>query len=58
LTKKSPKITHNANYSYTFARWRHLTVRMWADQCCYLANVFTLFVLCLISHYFPVFANY
>jgi len=51
-------ITHNANYSYTFARWRVVIVRMWSDKCCHLANVFTLFVLCIISHYFLIFPNY
>jgi len=58
IPAKRPEITHNANHWYTFARWRHLIVRMWSDKCRHLAIRFTLFVLCLISHYFPVFANY
>jgi len=49
---KNTEITHNANYSYTFARWQRLIVRMWSEKCRHLANVFTLFVLYLISHYF------
>jgi len=40
LTPK-PEITHNANYSYTFARWRRLIVRMWSEKYRHLANVFT-----------------
>jgi len=35
-----------------------LIVRMWSNKCRHLANVFTLFALCLITAYFPVFANY